>query len=226
MLLYTAPTPCTFDGSTTDAQSYCTCPCSISWDLAAALPNCTNSPAQNCPAAPHVHHPCVSGCSLFLFLKPLPLEPYALDVTLLFCPSSAIPPSSTGSSSHAAAARPTARVFALHFEARRIASIAPEKQLCSDFGRSLLGCCFTAPSRCPPRLGTLSSKLQKNSSKNIFVQNHFIQNRRQFHPRHFHPKTGSSNDTFIQKRFRPMTFSPKKRFHPMTVSSQTIFIQP
>ena len=26
MLLYTAPTPCTFDGSTTDAQSSCTCP--------------------------------------------------------------------------------------------------------------------------------------------------------------------------------------------------------
>ena len=66
--------------------------------------------------------------------------------------------------------------------------------------------------------GTLSSKLQKKthpktlSSKNTFVQNHFIQNRRQFHPRHFHPKTGSSSDTFIQKWFRPMTFSSKTGF--------------
>ena len=118
MLLYTSPTPCTFAGSTTDAQSYCTCPCSISWGLAAKLPNCTNSPAQNCPATPHVHHSRVSGCSLFSFLKPLPLEPCALNVTP-FCPYAEIPSSSTGSSSHAAAVGPTARVFALHFEASK-----------------------------------------------------------------------------------------------------------
>ena len=111
--------------------------------LAAALPNCTNSPAQNCPAAPHVHHSRVSGCSHFSFLKPLPLEPCALNVTP-FCPCAEIPSSSTGSSSHAAAVGPTACT-----SKRRIASIAPEKQPCSDFGRSLLGCCFTAPSRCP-----------------------------------------------------------------------------
>ena len=55
------------------------------------------------------------------------------------------------------------------------------------------------------RLGTLSSKLQKNSSKNTFIQEHF-------HPRHFRPKTGSSNDTFIPKWFRPMTFSSKTGF--------------
>ena len=52
----------------------------------------------------------------FSFLKPLPLEPCALNVTP-FCPHAEIPSSSTGSSSHAAAVGPTARVFALHFEA-------------------------------------------------------------------------------------------------------------
>ena len=40
-------------------------------------------------------------------------------MTPLFCPFTAIPPSSTGSSSHAAAVGPTARVFALHFEASK-----------------------------------------------------------------------------------------------------------
>ena len=58
---------------------------------------------------------------------------------------------------------------------------------------------------------------------------------------HFHPKSISSNDTFIQKRFHPMTHSSKtlsstfdtfiqntliqQQFHPMNFSSNDIFIQ-
>ena len=42
---------------------------------------------------------------------------------------------------------------------------------------------------------------------------------------HFHPKTISSTDTFIQKRFHPLTLHPK-HFHPiLTLSSKRSFIQ-
>ena len=70
------------------------------------------------------------------------------------------------------------------------------------------------------RLGTLSTKLQKNSSKNTFIQ------------KHFHPK-----NTFIQKTLSSKTISSKrednfihdtfiqKRVHPMTLSSKNGFVQ-
>ena len=65
---------------------------------------------------------------------------------------------------------------------------------------------------------------KKNSSKNIFVQNHFIQNRRQFHPLHFHPKTVSSNDTFMVKLLS-LKFFIKTTFIKKPLSSKTIFIK-
>ena len=85
--------------------------------------------------------------------------------------------------------------------------------LVSVYGRLLTGECtppeakssLTSPlwvNRDWHGLGTLSSKLQKK-----LVQKHF-------RPKWFHPKqkTISSNDTFIQKWFRPMTFSSKTGF--------------
>ena len=94
----------------------------------------------------------------------------------------------------------------------------------------LLDCLGHHRSACPVagvlgRLGTVSSKLEENSSK-----------------KHFHPKTLSSktissktednfiHDTFIQKRFHPMTVSSKngfvqRHFRPKPVSSNDTFIQ-
>ena len=59
-------------------------------------------------------------------------------------------------------------------------------------------------------LGALSSKLQKKTHPKTLSSKKAFSSKK-----HFHPKTGSSNDTFIQKRFRAMT-----------LSSQTIFIHP
>ena len=54
-----------------------------------------------------------------------------------------------------------------------------------------------------------------HSFKNIFVQNRSVQ-----------IKTVPSSDTFIQKRFHPNTFHPKKRFHPNSPPSPRTPKQP
>ena len=116
MLLYTAPTPCTFDGSTTDAQSCYTCSC---LHFVGSCSHAAQLHKQSCAKLSR-YSTRPSFARLWLF-EVLVLETFALGTLRLEC-DSVLPLCSDTILFHwiiqsRSGRRTTARVFALHFEA-------------------------------------------------------------------------------------------------------------
>ena len=86
MLLYTAPTPCTFDGSTADAQSCCTCSCP---HFVGSCSHAAQLHKQSCAKLSR-YSTRPSFARLWLFAV-LVLETFSLGTLRLECDSAVLP---------------------------------------------------------------------------------------------------------------------------------------